>query len=222
MSNKIGAPPAWTPLDEPRLLDQDRGDYFRDPNAARFPSYPLEPAVRALLTEEEGLETQQIDLFACSSTMGSLLRFVRRVDKPFRFFVEVVKNTVFFVRHENSPTQLIVGVKGYGYTFPEAYTTWDADAKGSASHQRLLRYSFAGLECILRYECDGYLRSRVPEGSDATATASARQVGDEGDNLASNLNRMTVSSSLPKREKEKGPLQIRNLATRYRRKPYLI
>lgn len=48
--------PAWTPLDKPRRLEEDRGNYFRYPNAARFLSYPLEPAVRTLLTEQEDLE----------------------------------------------------------------------------------------------------------------------------------------------------------------------
>lgn len=207
-SNNAGTPPAWTPLDEPRSLEEDKADYFRDPNAARFPSYPLEPAVRTLLTENEGLEAQKINLFACSSTVGSLLRFVRRVDKPFRFFVEVVGNTVFFIRHENSPTELLQGVKGYGHTFPEAYTTWDADVKGSASHQRLLRYNFAGLDCILRFECDGYLRSKVPEGVKIPATASGQQKGKEKDDLASILNSIKVSSSLGGGEKRSGPLQI--------------
>ena len=165
--------------------------------------------MRALLTEDVDLETQKIDLFACSSTVGSLLRFVRRVDKPFRFFVEVVGNTVFFSRHENSPTQLLVDVKGYGHTFPEAYTTWDADVKGSASCQRLLRYNFAGLDCILRFECDGYLRSKVPEGVEVPATASGQQI-DEGENdFASIVNRIKVSSSLAGGEKHKGSLQIK-------------
>ena len=174
VSKNVGTPPVWTPLDEPRRLEEDKSDCFRDPNAARFPSYPLEPAVRALLKEHEDLETQEIDLFACSSTLGSLLRFVRRVDKPFRFFVEVVGNTVFFTRHENSPTQLVEGVKDYGHTFPEAYSTWDADVKGSASHQRLLKYDFAGLDCILRFECDGYIKSKVSGGVDAPATTPSQ------------------------------------------------
>lgn len=167
--------------------------------------------MRTLLTEHEDLETQKIDLFACSSTVGSLLRFVRRVDKPFRFFVEVVGNTVFFNRHENSPTQLLVGVKGYGHAFPEAYTTWDTDVKGSASHQRLLRYNFAGLDCILRFECDGYLRSSVPGGIDAPATARGQQIGEGGTDLASILDRTNVSSSLAllaRGGKHKEPLRI--------------
>ena len=167
-------PPAWTPLVEPRKLSPDQGEYFRDPNAARFPTYPLEPAVRTLLLEDKELDTQSIDLFACTSTLGSLLRFVRRVDKQCRFWVEVVGNTVFFIRHENSPKELIPDVKGYGHTFPEAYTSWDPAVKASASHQRLLRYDFAGLDCIVRFECDGYLRERVPMAATAITTTAAK------------------------------------------------
>ncbi|KAL9584331.1 MAG: hypothetical protein Q9212_002191 [Teloschistes hypoglaucus] len=206
-----GAPPAWTPLDKPRKLEEDKGDYFRDPNAARYPSYPLEPAVRTLLTEHGDLETQKIDLFACSSTVGSLLRFVRQVDKPFRFFVEVVGNTVFFNRHENSPTQLIHGVKGYGHTFPEAYTTWDAEVSGSASHQRLLRYNLAGLDCILRFESDGYLQSMVPGEVDPPAAGRGQQIGEreKENDLASIMERTKVSSSQVVGEQyNKGPLRI--------------
>lgn len=209
MWNNVGAPPTWTPLDIPRRLEEDKGNYFRDPNAARFPSYPLEPAVQALLTENEDLETQKIDLFACSSTVGSLLRFVRRVDKPFRFLVEVIGNTVFFTRHENSPNQLITGIRGYGHTFPEAYTTWSGDVKGSASHQRLLNYNFAGLDCILRFECDGYLWDMIPPEADAPPTVSGRQIDEKENDLASILDRIKVSSSPAGQDKRKGTLQIK-------------
>ena len=71
--------------------------------------------------------------------------------------VEKVGDTVFFVRRENSPTELIPDVYGYGHTFPEAYTTWDGETKGSRSHQRVLRYQFGGLGVLLRFEADGYL-----------------------------------------------------------------
>jgi hypothetical protein len=97
---------------------------------------------------------------ACSSTLGNLLRFVRGSgeDKPFRMLVEKIGNTVFFVRRENSPTELIPNVRGYGHAFPEAYTTWEADVKGSCSHQRLLQYSFGGLDCVVRFGADGYIK----------------------------------------------------------------
>ncbi|KAH7122785.1 hypothetical protein B0J11DRAFT_616147 [Dendryphion nanum] len=153
-----GKPPLWTPLNIPRRLKADSGNYFRDPNAARFPRYPTEPAVRTLLQAEPEFSLSSVDVFACGSTMGSLLRFVRRIDKPFRFVVEVVNKTVFFVRTENSPDEVIEGVKGYGHTFPENYTTWENEVKGSQTHQRMIRYQFGGFHYIVRFECDGYLK----------------------------------------------------------------
>ena len=101
-----------------------------------------------------------------------------------------------------------MGVKGYGHTFPEAYTTWDADVKGSVSHQRLLRYDFAGLDCILRFECDGYLRSKVSGGVDVPAMAQGQQTGEGENELVSIMDRINVGSSLSGREKHEGPLRI--------------
>lgn len=175
---------------------EDSDEYFRDPNAARYPKHPLEPSVRVFLAESEDLVTQDIDLFACSSTFGNLLRFVRRVEKPFRFFVEAVGNTVFFMRHENSPKETIHGVRGYGHTFPEAYTTWNGDVKGSVSHQRLLRYRLAGLDCVVRFECDGYLKSKVAQGEQphGGAREGAKAFGE--DELVADLSGIKVDGSM--------------------------
>ena len=160
--------------------------------------------MQSILVGHENFDTQKIDLFACSSTLGNLLRFVRKADKPFRFFVEAVGKTVFFTRHENSPTQLIEGVRGYGHTFPETYTTWDAGVRASISHQRLLRYDLAGLDCILRFTCDGYLPSKVPQGSRTWQSA-----GEEKD-ISSVLDSVNVGSSVTGGKTQVGPLQIRN------------
>ncbi|KAF2205316.1 hypothetical protein GQ43DRAFT_477463 [Delitschia confertaspora ATCC 74209] len=151
-----GKPPNWTPLLNPEKLKEDSGVYYRDPNAARFAKYPMEPSVQAVLKTDAKFPTDEVDIFACGSTMGNLLRFVRHYGKPFRFKVQVIGNTVFFSRKENSPTEVISGVRGFGHTFPEAYTTWEKEVKGSESNQRLIQYDFAGLKCIVRFECDGY------------------------------------------------------------------
>ncbi|KAF1955357.1 hypothetical protein CC80DRAFT_564944 [Byssothecium circinans] len=152
-----GKPPRWTPLKEPKPLKEDSGQYFRDPNAARFPGYPTEPAVHALFQTDPDFPTSEVDIFGCGNTIGNLLRFVRSMNKPFRFSVEAVGNTVFFIRKENDPKETIKGVVGFGHTFPEAYTTWESDVKGSESHQRLVQYEFGGLNCVVRFECDGYI-----------------------------------------------------------------
>jgi len=182
------------PPAKPYKLREDGGNYYRDPNAARSPKYPVEPAVRAILTENPEFYPQSIDIFACSSTMGNLLRFVRRIEKPFRFFVEVVGHTVFFIRHENSPTEFIPNVRGYGHTFPEAYTSWDSEVKGSTSNQRILKYVFDGLQCILRFECDGYLKSKVTENiTMSTKHTSNTQKSDTG-NMSLLLDNLNVTA----------------------------
>lgn len=75
----------------------------------------------------------------------------------FRFDAEFIGDSVFFIRKENSPTEVIEGLYGYGHAFPEAYTNWEADVRGSVSHQRIIKYSFGGLKFLVRSESDGYL-----------------------------------------------------------------
>lgn len=163
LTQATGRPPAWTPLKDPVRLKEDSGNYFRDLNAARYPKHPSEPGVHAILAERVDFPTTSIDIFGCGSTLGHLLTFVRKVDKPFRFLVEVVGNTVFFVRKERSPTEVIDSIRGYGHTFPEAYTAWETDVEGSESHQRIIKYTFDGLTWLVRFESDGYLKHLVPE-----------------------------------------------------------
>lgn len=174
-----GKPPTWTPLKEPTKLKQDKGEFFRDQNAARFPSYPMQPTVDAILKQNSEFDTEGIDIVACGSTFGNLLRFARRIDREFRMLVEVVGSTVFFVRRENSPKQTIQNIYGFGHAFPEAYTTWPVDVKGSESHQRLIRYSFGGMECVMRFEADGYL-PEVLTPAESEAQYTKQEKPDKG------------------------------------------
>lgn len=118
----------------------------------------MEPAVRAVLKQRPEFSTEDVDIFTCSSVFQNLSRFIRGVDKEFRFIIEKVENTIFFVRRENSPTEVIPNIKGYGHAFLEEYTTWERDVKDSVSHQRIIRYSFGDLRLLMRFESDGYRR----------------------------------------------------------------
>ena len=159
-------------------LKEDSGQYYRDLNAAKYPSYPMAPVIHAIMEQEPRYPTAEINLFACGSTLGNLLRFARGADKAFRFNIEVIGSTVFFVRNENDPKELIEGVRGFGHTFPEAYTTWD-DLKDSISHQRIIRYTFGGMQCLVRFESDGY----IGDGSKRNAYTSTKRVHNEVDIL---------------------------------------
>lgn len=191
-------PPTWTPLSNAVKLPEDKGEYFRDQNAARYPSHPMQPAIEATLTHDPNFESNEVDIIGCGSTLGNLLRFSRNVDlsNKYRIIVEVVGSTVFFIRRENSPTQKIPDVRGYGHTFPEAYTTWDSEVRGSESHQRMIKYNFAGLICLVRFEGDGYLADMVPKELTTSAEGGSREHTAEGDLIAA-LENNTVSVRSP-------------------------
>ncbi|KAK4449061.1 hypothetical protein QBC34DRAFT_351756 [Podospora aff. communis PSN243] len=199
-----GKPPLWTPPSPAPQLRQDDGAYFRDKNAARYPKHPIEPGVVACLDADPDLPAK-VDIMACSSTLGNLLRFVRGSgeDKPFRMLVEKVGNTVFLVRRENSPTELIPDVRGYGHAFPEAYTTWEPEVKGSGSHQRLLRYSFGGLDFVIRFGADGYIK---PAGKPAPSQPSTeREKGPSVDDL---IETMSSAAVVPRKAPAAGALKV--------------
>lgn len=151
-----GRPPVWTPLPAHTPIRPDDGEYYRDENAARFPEYPMEPAIKAIFHTEPAFDPSKIDVFACASTLGDVLQYAMGRPQPFSFTVHMIGNTAFFLRRNLSPTELIDDVHGYGHSFPEANTTWCPDAKGSHSHQRIVRYSFGGLQFLVRFEADGY------------------------------------------------------------------
>lgn len=150
----------------------------------------------------------EADVFASESTLGNLLRFVRGSDKAFRFNVEVIGDTVFFVRKENDPRELIEGVRGFGRSFPDAYTTWPEDVKGSETHQRIVQYSLGGINCLVRYECDGFFDDTATANDTATATASlsAKVKPASTDALTEALSSTTIST--PKLSSN-GPLSIK-------------
>ncbi|WPH02843.1 Hypothetical protein R9X50_00571100 [Acrodontium crateriforme] len=157
-----GCPPLWTPPREASQLEPDKGSYYRDENAARFPEHPFHPAIKSMFHQEPCFDTTSVDVFACASTLGNLLRFVSGEHRPFSMVVETVGRSAFFLRREESPAALIDGIQGYGHAFPEAYTTWEHDVKGSMSSQRIIRYKFGGLDFLLRFEADGYIGSHRP------------------------------------------------------------
>ncbi|CAO2657946.1 Nn.00g072060.m01.CDS01 [Neocucurbitaria sp. VM-36] len=168
-----GKPAQWTPLQYPQKLKEDSGQYFRDPNAARYPCFPMAPVVHAVLGTDPDICPASVDLFACGSTLGNLLRFVRGMDRAFRFNVEVIGKTTFLVRKENDPKELIKDVRGFGHSFPEAYTTWEKDVKGTETHQRIVQYALENLKCLVRFECDGYIND-ASTSTHASLTKASR------------------------------------------------
>jgi len=66
------------------MLDEDSGEYFRDPNAARDPHFPVEPAIRAVFASHPDFKVAAIDIVGCGSTIGNLLRsLLHRIDREY-------------------------------------------------------------------------------------------------------------------------------------------
>jgi hypothetical protein len=144
--------------------------------------------MRSIIALQPNFDLHSVDLVGCGSTIGNLLRFAGSQTKSFRFDVDVVGDTIFFVRRENSPTELIKDVRGYGHTFPERYTTWDSDARRSVSHQRIIRYEFGGLRFLLRTETDGYVKDPRDQATKSLASQAS---------LEDAIGEVSMSSSSP-------------------------
>ncbi|EKV07289.1 Zinc finger, C2H2-type matrin [Penicillium digitatum] len=151
--------------------------------------------VQAILTDNPEFPVTSVDIIGCNRTMGNLLCFVRGEEKPFRILVEVLGKTVFFVRRENSPTETIPGIHGYGHTFPEAYTTWGANVGGSQSHQRVVEYEFAGMRCLVRFEADGFLPDLVsdPEKSGEDPVPDSKEESVDPEEALPSIDEMAIS-----------------------------
>lgn len=150
--------------------------------------------IQAILTERPEFPLSNVDIIGCGSTLGNLLRFARERALTFRMLVEVVGNTVFLIRRENSPSEIIPDVRGYGHTFPEAYTTWSASVQGSESHQRLLNYDFAGMNFLVRYEVDGFLPTLITEDFTVQKDHIVETVDAKADDILLSLHEVKISS----------------------------
>jgi hypothetical protein len=122
-------------------------------------------------------DLSSLNIVGCGSTLGNLLRFCGGLDKDFRFGVDLIRDTVFFIRKESSPTAMISNICGYGHTFPEAHTIWEPEVKGSASHQRIIQYDFGELKFMVRSESNNYLKQEAEldtQPKDVTATNTSQ------------------------------------------------
>lgn len=143
-----------------------------------------------------------IDIVGCNSTFGNLLRFVRGVESTFRMLVEVVGKTVHLVRRENSPKEQMIGVRGYGHAFPDAYTTWAHDVQPSKSHHRIIRCRFGKLDLLMRQSSDGYIEK---DNDKSLSTATTSPAVDE--DIANLLGDLTIESS-PSKSTKIGQLEV--------------
>ncbi len=130
---------------------------------------------RAIYKLHPQFDMAGIDVVICRNTMAKLFDSITGTPKSFEIDVECMGNTFLFVRNEKKTTERISCFRGYGFTFPDEYTKWDSEVKGSSSHHRIAQYDFAGLKFLLRFQTDGYLVDHATAAKEARPTAQ----GDE-------------------------------------------
>lgn len=160
MANK-GSPPLWSPPSgRPITLEPDSGQVYIDQNAARIPDAPLEPLFSAIFAQNPDFEMGTVDMITDRNNLRKLIRFLDgSSSEPFQIRAEIVNGRrVLFTRMDNETTTVIQGFRGYGRNFEKACTE---STTGTSGYYRITSFRFAGLQCVVRHETDGYIDDRV-------------------------------------------------------------
>ena len=146
--------------------------------------YGLTHVVQAILDTDPHFLTVDIDIFACGETLGHLLRYVRGINEPFCFNVEIVGNTVFFVGSGGDPTRLLEDREAPRKAFGDTYTRWENGLEQSMEHRRMVQYDIGNLRYVVRTACDGYIGDTpagvVPKKSSVTKEPSTTHAASQG------------------------------------------
>ncbi|RPB29209.1 hypothetical protein L211DRAFT_833071 [Terfezia boudieri ATCC MYA-4762] len=171
----------WTPPSLPAWLNPDSGIFYIDQNAYRWPTSPLEPALRALFTLHPTFDLNPIDIVTDRNNLRKLFRFVcgnQKFMHEFKFYVEVINRTVLVTRWEKRAANVVAGgeFRGFGHTFEKEFTKYTKGLEGSTGHHRVAKYKFGGLNMMVRFTAEAFLGSKdMPSGGDTEATGIAQK-----------------------------------------------
>ena len=132
---------------------------------------------RALYELHPEINLDDVDVVICRNTMAKLFDFVTVNSKTFEIDVETIGHKTVFIRKEKKTTEVIDGFRGFGHNFPEEYTRWDSEVKGSSSHHRVAEYVFGDLKYLLRFESDCYLSEKAASNNEAPAAPQQGKAG---------------------------------------------
>jgi hypothetical protein len=188
----VGAPAAWTPPDLPIRITPDRGTFFVDQNTHRSPRSSFQPLFCSLLMLHPSFKMTPISLVTDRNNLRKLFRFASgRKDRSFRIDVELIKDTLFFVRWELHVLDIVRGFQasGFGHGFERATTAYGEGLAGSSGHHRIVKYNLGGLQCLVRFEADAYT-----ENSEDTKGQSVPKEDSDRSNLSAALESLSLSS----------------------------
>ena len=127
----------------------------------------MEPLFRALYESDPTFDIRQIDIVTDASNLCKLLHYLdysgpsaNFLHKPFTIHAEVAgesSNTVILSQVEPETHEIVQPGHSIDYTneFKKTYTV--NEIARSTGHYRIVRYSFGGLNYVVRYEADAYI-----------------------------------------------------------------
>ncbi|KAI7539697.1 hypothetical protein KC331_g9601 [Hortaea werneckii] len=151
-----GAPPLWSPPENPVQIPPDTGTFFVDPNAGILPTSPMEPLFRAVLHEHPDFDFSSLDLITDRWALSRLLSD----NESWSLAAQVVGGgTVVFIRLEpereiNIPPHQF---RGFRRNFEKEFLAYREDCRGSRAHYQIITYKLGEVKIMLRHAAAGYL-----------------------------------------------------------------
>ncbi|KAF7976192.1 hypothetical protein HWV62_7364 [Athelia sp. TMB] len=171
-----GSPRRWLDRELPFNVKADSGIVFVDQNAFRMKDTPLLPLIRAVelvsklseTSNPEGFGWPNVDFVTDRSNLRKILRWIdgSAGGRALRIDAQLAGNgTILLNRWERRTREY--GSGSYGFNLEKATTAPAQGCEGTTAHHRIVKYIFAGLLMIVRFEVDAFAPSVQPTAEDA-------------------------------------------------------
>ena len=153
----------------PELMP-DIGRRYKDQNAGRWPTSPMEPAIRAVVHLQPNFEFSSLEIITDRYALACLLQLAVRLNNPikepdgkknkendrngnFNFSAQVVDGTVIFVPNDRQTVEEIKLFRGFPLDFKKKYFEYPEDLQDTVSHQRIITYRLGDLKIMVAPPC---------------------------------------------------------------------
>lgn len=155
----IGHPPRFTPPTQPLKVANDTNNETSDFKSFRYKHHfdPLLQSVRIMQPEFNILDS--VDVVSNAGNLRKLFDLLcNEIRTAIRFDIEMRGKTLLLSRWNEDPQLQRSYGCGAGFERETCQYTPDDDPilRRSASHHRVVSYSFGGLRCVVQSEVDGY------------------------------------------------------------------
>jgi len=145
----------------------DKGLYYQDEHAERFPKQQYMAMFRALTVTNPTFRFNKVHIVVNRTVLLNLITFIKGAStQAFHLELDMEENTLFIgrkVRNAKSDLGTDPEKPSFGHALEAALTTKDPELGDATSHHRFLMYPLGPLNIVVRYEVDAYMaESEVP------------------------------------------------------------